>query len=137
MVDVPPERVADAMHTDGVSDLPTGYAEDITSAEYLIEEYVEPHATDDQSNAVETAGVYVAAAFIGGTEGAAPLASIDRESAALEFDIGNMSPEARDFWARATMVDPTGRLKAASEGTTAFSFDSLGSQSGQGYGNVR
>lgn len=133
-IDIPPSRVADAMHTDTAS-LPTGYEEDITAAEHLLEEYVEPHAVDSQADAVETAGVYAAAAFINGTEGAAPLASVQRESSTLEFDVANMSDEARDFWQRALMADPTGRLDQATKSSASFEFGAFGSQTGQGRGH--
>ena len=131
MTDIPPERVAAAMHTD-IENLPTGYEEDLTAAEHLIDEYVEPHASGGQSDAVETCAVYVAAAFISGTEGAAPISSVDRESATIEFDVENMSAESRDFWARATMADPTNRLDNATKSGPAFEFGSFGSQTGQG-----
>ena len=133
MATVPAARVAAAMHT-SIDDLPTGYEEDITAAEHLIDAYVTPHASSGQADAVETCGVYVAAAFIRGTDGAAPLSSIDRESATLSFDVQNMSPEARDFWARATMTDPTGRLASAADSGPDFEFGTFGSQTGQGRG---
>lgn len=130
MADIPPERVADAMHTTK-DELPTGYTEDILAAEILLERQIEPHADGSDADAVTTTGVYVAAAFITGTEGDAHVEDIERESSAFSFDLDGMSDEAKDFWSRAVMFDPTGKLEDASENTVEFQFGAAGGSSNQ------
>lgn len=130
MVDIPKDRVAGALHKDA-SELPTGHEEDITTAEAVIEQYVEPHTGPDEQDAMLSAAVNVAAAFIAGTEGDAPISSVSRDTGSVSIDVGNMSDEARDHWARAQMIDPTDQLSSAGEDTASFSFSSLGSQTGQ------
>lgn len=127
MVTIPPERVADALHTD-YSQLPTGYNEDIKTAEHVINTYVEPYS--DEADIVESTGVYAAAAFVAGTEGDAPISDVETETASYTIDVSNMSDVARDHWSRAIMLDPTGNLSDISEGggSPGFTFDSISSR---------
>lgn len=124
MVDIPPERVAASLHVE-VTDLPTGYDEDITRAEHVVEQFVEPHADPEDTDAVESTAVCVAAAFIAGEEGDAPVSSVQSDTRSYSIDVGNMSDESRDKWAQATMIDPTGRLSSAATGGAGFEFSSF------------
>ena len=122
MVELDEQRVAKALHRE-VSELPTGYEEDILVAEQVIEEYVEPHS--DATHLIETTGVYVAAAFIAGSEGEAPLNSIQSETTSIGIDVANMSDVSRDRWARAKMIDPSGKLGDLEMDGPSFEFDAM------------
>lgn len=116
MVDITQEQVADALHLDSITDLPTGVSSDIESAEAIVGEQVEPYA--DNQTLVEKTAVYVACSFITTTEGDFPVSSMTRETATLKFDTDVGAP--RDFWSRAQAFDPTGRLGRDTVGFEAY-----------------
>lgn len=120
MVNVTDQDVVDALHLDSVSDLPSGYAADIEAAEDIVGVQVEPHT--DESALVHQCAVFVACAFITGTEGDAPVSSLERESASVSFDTDASSDEAVDYWERAKAFDPTGRL-GQSAGSSGSLFE--------------
>lgn len=125
MVTIDTERVADALHVDE-DELPSGVNEDIAVAKTLIESRVEPHADSDDDDLVESTAVLVAAAFVAGTEGDAPISSVQTENSRWSVDVSNMSDEMRDLWARAMLLDPTNQLRASSGETTPFVFNTSG-----------
>lgn len=102
--------VAEAMHLDGPDDLPAGSQFDITAAEELVSNQVEPYADADEGDIVEKCAVFVAAAFIEGTDGDSVVSSVQRDSQSISFDTDAASDEAQSFWHRAQAFDPTGRL---------------------------
>lgn len=120
MVTVNKQDVADAMHLSGTSELPDGHEADIDAAEVLVGEQVEPHAADGSTGMVNQCAVYVAAAFIAGTEGDHAVSELTRESATVRFDTDAASDEAVDFWNRAQAFDPTGRLGSNTGGSDAL-----------------
>lgn len=109
-VEITAADVADAMHLDGVADLPTGYEFDIESAEQLVEDQVAPYADPNDASVVEKTAVFVAAAFVAGAEGDRAVEQIQRETQTIVYDTDGDSDEAVDYWARAVTFDPTGRL---------------------------
>lgn len=121
MVSITEDQVANALHLDnGAADLPTGASLDIEAAEELVGEDVEPYT--DKSALVKKTAIYVACAFLTGTEDDFAISSISRESATISYDTANTSKEASDFWTRAKTIDPTDRL-----GRETVSFTSIGS----------
>lgn len=122
MVSVDESDVADAMHLDSVEDLPSGYTNDIEAAVALVESQVEPYADADDQSLVDQCAVYVAAAFVGGTEGDAVVRQMQRESQSVTFDTETASDEAMDFWHRAQAFDPTGRLGTDTQGVSFETF---------------
>lgn len=119
MVDISDQDVADALHTD-VSGLPTGVESDIKAAEELVGFEVEPYASETESELVKKVTAYVAASFITGTEGDAPVSSMSRADAAISFDTSALSAEGMSFWKRAQALDPTDRLGRDTIGFEAF-----------------
>lgn len=109
-VEITAQQVADAMHLGGVSELPTGYEFDIEAAEQLVEDQVEPYAASNDTAVVEKTAVFVAAAFVSGTEDDHAVEQISRESQTIVYDTDAGSDEGADYWSRAVAFDPTGRL---------------------------
>lgn len=119
MVTITDAEVADALHTT-VAELPTGYESDIDSAEIVVGAQVEPYASNP--DLVKRVAIYVACAFIEGSEDAYAVKQVRRESATLSFGVDQTSEASRDFWMRAVAVDPTGRLGRS---TTTIGFETF------------
>lgn len=117
MVDITHTEVANALHLASESDLPDGANADIDAAETLVSEQVEPAADTSSSGMVHKCAVYVACAFITGTEGDIAISDLQRESASITFDTENASDEAVDYWKRAEAFDPTGKLGSSTGGS--------------------
>jgi hypothetical protein len=110
MVSISGSNVADALHLSGTSELPDGYKADISAAETIVGTQVEPYVDGGEQGMVKQCAVFVAAAFISGTEDDQPIKQMQRESQSLTFDTNAASDEAADMWSRAQAFDPTGRL---------------------------
>lgn len=108
MITIDEADVADAMHLTSPAEFPAGVQSDIRAAETLVENQVQPYADDETM--VGQCAVYVAAAFIAGTDGDLTVERVSRESQTIAFDTDTASPEAVSFWERAKAFDPTGRL---------------------------
>lgn len=108
MVTITEQEVTEALHLSSTSDLPTGASSDIATAEELVGAQVEPYTSE--SLLVERCAIYVACAFITGSEGEGALSQIQRDTATISYDTEGVSDESVDYWMRARAVDPTGRL---------------------------
>lgn len=116
MVTVSTSRLVDTLHHADATALPDGYESDVTAAETLVENQLEPHAKPRDAEAIEWTATFIAAAFIVGGEtskSGGDITRLSRESATVEYDLSSMSSEARDFWSRAEAMDPTGLLASA------------------------
>lgn len=118
MVTITEHEVADALHLESASELPAGAESDIASAEYLVGDQVEPHT--DASDRVKQTAIFVAAAFITGTENDVPVQSISRNGASISYASEFISEEGMDHWARAQAMDPSDRLGRDTIGFDAF-----------------
>lgn len=121
MVTIQLSDVADALHLDGETDLPTGADADVSAAETMVGAQVEPYI--DDSALVAKICVYVACAFITGTEGDNAISSIQKETATISYDTDTTSPESQSYWHRAKAMDTSNRL-----GRSTMTFKTHGSQ---------